>query len=257
MISPRAKTIVIDDEPLARRALRGMISDVAWLEWAGEAGDSTEAASLIERTRPELLFLDVQLPGVSGIDMLTKADVPLVVIFTTAFEQYALAAFELGAIDYLKKPFGRERFNRAIERAAPQVELLRVRGASATMLESRIHYAREARRPITEMFVRDRGVIIRVPVADVVRFEADGDYVSVFVGGRRHLVYLNLSDLADGLDPRCFIRVHRSHIVNLAHINALEPVDPNRVAVRLRDGTRVQASRSGTRLLRKRMRMDT
>jgi len=183
-----------------------MISDVAALEWVGEAEEGIAAASLIDRARPEVVFLDVQLPGVSGIEILAQANVPMVVVFTTAFEQYALAAFELGAIDYLKKPFGQERFNRAVERAAPQVEVLRAGGgAGAALLESRIHYAREARHPMSELFVRDRGIITRIAVADVLRFEADGDYVSVVVAGRRYLVYLNLGDLADQLDQGCFI----------------------------------------------------
>jgi two-component system LytT family response regulator len=259
VIAPPVRTLVVDDEPLARRALRALIDETDWLEWIGEAEDGPTAARLIGVERPELVFMDVELPGLSGIEVLSAANsTTMVVIFTTAYEEYALTAFELGAIDYLVKPFGRQRLERAIARAVPQLEAVRAGGgrslAADSTFEDRVRLARGGRLPLTELFVRDRGSVIRVPLADVTRFEADDDYVAVYASGRRYLVHVTLSDLADRLDPGAFVRIHRSHIVQLSHVQSMAPVDPNRVAVRLADGSRVVASRTGTRALRGRVR---
>ena len=257
MIAPPIRTLVVEDEPLARQALHTVIAAMPDLEWIGEAHDGVQAAEMIERLRPELVFLDVELPGMSGIDVLSAAKLPMVVIFTTAHDDHALTAFELGAIDYLLKPFGRARVARAVERAIPQLEALRTRrgeGAVVDSLVARMTYAREDAVPVSEIFVRDRGSVVPVAIADVTHFEADGDYVAVHARGRRHLVYVNLGDLAERLDRARFMRVHRSHIVSLACVATLSPIDANRVTVHLRDGSHINASRTGTRALRQWMR---
>jgi two-component system LytT family response regulator len=257
-MSPPVRTVVVDDEALARQALRRQIADVDWLEWVGEAEDGPAAVALIESVRPELLFLDVELPGLSGLDVLSRTEIPMVVVFTTAFEEYALAAFELGAIDYLKKPFGRSRLIRAVQRALPQLEALRSGRAGSAVPDSASLAARltTARRDsaLNEIFVRQRGSVVPIRVQDIVRLEADGDYVALHANGRRHLLYMNLGDLAARLESARFVRIHRSHVVNLAHLSSVAPVDADRAAVVMTDGARLVASRSGTRVLRQAMR---
>jgi len=235
---------VVDDEPLARRRLRELIQDAPWLICVGEAATARAAIAAIDELQPDLVFLDVQLPGASGIDVLTQVKHVPAVIFTTAYDQFAVTAFELGAIDYLLKPFGRERFGRALERARPLLE--KQVGAAATERAREVLGAG----PLSRLFVRDGGRIVPVLVASVERLEACDDYVVVHAAGRAFRVNLPLSDLERRLDPRLFVRVHRSHVVNLDHVSSLAPYDGSRFQITLRSGTTITASRQRSRLLR-------
>lgn len=255
MSAPIVRALVVDDEPIARQAIREFLQDVSWIEWVGEASDGVTATSTIEAMRPDLVFLDIQMPGASGVEVLERAKSEISVIFTTAHEEYAMAAFELGAIDYLRKPFGRERFMRALERARPflAARMTERDREPESRLAERLSYAQGEPHVLTRLFVRDRANIIPVQVRDVLRFEADGDYVAVLTAGRRYLVYVNLADLSLRLDSERFVRVHRSHVVNLDRVAAIVPHDANRLEVRMEDGSRVVASRNGTQLLRSRI----
>ena len=248
------RALVVDDEGVARKALRDLIGEVQWITCIGEAEDGVAAIAAIAEHGPDLVFLDVEMPGASGVEVLerTEASNPdLAVIFTTAHDDYAMTAFEFGAIDYLRKPFGRARFLRAVERARPHLEARARRGAdTGSALAERLAFAQRPPQPLTRLFVRDRGVVVPLKADDIVRCEADGDYVAVHAGGRRHLVYVNLADLAAQLDRERFVRVHRSHLVNLDHVASLAPHDANRLEVRLNDGSRVISSRAGTQALR-------
>jgi two-component system LytT family response regulator len=249
------RALVVDDEHIARKALRDLIGEVPWISCIGEADDGVAAISAIAEHRPDLVFLDVQMPGASGVEVLEQtggSHPDLAVIFTTAHDDYAMIAFELGAIDYLRKPFGRDRFLRAVERARAQLEASRApQGAErGSALAERLAFAQRPPQPLTRLFVRDRGAVVPLRTDDIVRCEADGDYVAVYAGGRRYLVYVNLGDVAAQLDPERFVRVHRSHLVNLDHVASLTPHDANRLEVRLKDGSRVVSSRAGTQALR-------
>lgn len=253
------RTLIVEDEPLARRALRAIVDSIDSLECVAEAADAEQAASMIRSLDPELIFLDVHLPGGSGIAVVQQAATDAVVILTTAFDTYALAAYELGAIDYVTKPFGADRVLRAVHRAGAQVRAHREqRTVEAQVAPSRLdigtRMAAIASTPIDTIYVRDRGVIIPVRVTEIIRCEADGDYVAVYAGGRRYLVYITLSDLNAQLDSATFLRVHRSHIVNLSAISSIHAADRERLELRLRDGSRVIASRAGSRALRTRLR---
>jgi two-component system LytT family response regulator len=241
-----------------------MIAETPALDLIGEATNGNEATTLITATSPELIFLDVRLPGRSGIDVVDAVRPAGVVIFTTAFDDYARIAFELGALDYLTKPFGHERLARAFARATPQLLANRARGAvgelatgltpDRTLLSERLQRAQELRRPVDSIFVRDRGSVIPVAVRDIVRIEADGDFVAVVTRSRRHLVYMNLSDLAQQFDPLHFVRIHRSHVINLNAVQEIRGATSSRVEALLADGARIVASRTGTRALRNRLR---
>lgn len=254
MTLPSVRAMIVDDEPIARDALRALLADVDWISCVGEAVDGNDAITQISELNPELLFLDVQMPGATGIEVLERVNQELTVIFTTAHDDYAMTAFEFGAIDYLRKPFGRERFARALERARPYIEARRARDATSAgaALTERLAFASGVERPLQRLFVRDRGGVLPVRTADIVHCEADGDYVAVHALGRRHLVYVNLGDLASQLDAEKFVRVHRSHIVNLDAVVSFVAHDANRLEVRLSNGARVIASRAGTQVLRAR-----
>ena len=249
--APPLTALVVDDEPLARRALLGLVAEVPWLNAVGEAADGQEAVRLLDALTPDLVFLDIQMPELSGLDVLERTTHEPAVVFTTAFDTYAVAAFELGALDYLLKPFGRERFHAALDRAERTLR----QPAGAPALLDRARWALGAgapdAAPLTRLFVHHRDRIVPVRVDDVSRFEAQDDYVAVYAGRAPMLLHLPLSELERRLDPARFFRIHRSHLVNLDHVRGLLPYDATRLLVELDDGARVVASRSGSRALRR------
>ena len=236
--------LIVEDEPLARRRLRQLMRDVPWLECIGEATNGRAAAGAIDELQPDLVFLDIRLPGLSGVDVLSRVRHTPAVIFTTAYDQFAVTAFELGAVDYLLKPFGRERFGRALERAKPLVE--RQIGAES------VERAREVFRsgPVPRLFVREAGRIVPIPVASIAWLQACDDFVIVHAAGRRYRVNMPLADLEKRLDPLLFVRVHRSHVVNMDHVASWTPYDGSRFQITLRDGATLMASRQRSRMLR-------
>ena len=198
----------------------------------------------IDELQPDLVFLDIQLPGFSGIDVLSQVRHTPAVIFTTAHDQFAVTAFELAALDYLMKPFGSERFGRALERARPLLEHQVGAGTTERARDVLSHG------PIPRLFVRDAGRILPIRVASIEGLQACDDYVLVHTGGRRFRVNVPLSDLERRLDPRVFVRVHRSHVVNLDYVASWRPYDGSRFQITLRTGTTIMASRQRSRVLR-------
>jgi len=210
----------------------------------GEAVDGKAAVGAIDALRPDLVFLDVEMPGETGIEVLEKIRHQPAVIFTTAYERYAVAAFELQAVDYLLKPFGHERLARALDRL--------VTGGESTAKRARVALAMREDKPIDRILVRDRGRLIPVSVRDIVHLEGSDDYTSVHTRDRTYLVYLRLQDFERRLDPDKYLRVHRSHVVNLDHVVQFIPSDGGRFVLELVDGTRLPVSRAYARLLRSR-----
>jgi two-component system LytT family response regulator len=242
--SESVTALIVEDEPLARRRLRDLIKEVPWLVRLGEATNGRAAIAAINELQPDLIFLDVRLPGLSGIDVLAQVRHVPAVIFTTAFDQFAVTAFEIGAVDYLLKPFGRERFGRALERARPVLQ----RFASATTVDRAQEVLTQG--TIARLFVRDAGRIVPIRVASIERLEACDDYVIVHVPGRQFRINLTLSEIEQRLDPRVFVRVHRSHIVNMDHVASWTPYDGSRFQVMLRSGATLISSRQRSRELR-------
>jgi two-component system LytT family response regulator len=246
----RIRTLIVEDEPLARRTLREILADVPWLECIGEAENGARAVEMIDGLTPDLVLLDIEMPELAGIQVLDRISHEPAVIFTTAFDRYAVSAFELEALDYLLKPFGRERCLAALERAR---RALPSQGspsdASPSLVERARHVLNESG-PLTRLFVRDRDRIVPVPAADIERLEAADDYVEVHTKARSYLVYLTLNDFERRLDPERFIRVHRAHIVNLDFVKQLVPFDGSRMQVEMRDGTKILASRTRSKELR-------
>lgn len=240
----KVTAFLADDERVARAGLRTMLGAFEWVEVVGEAADGASAVRGIRALEPELVFLDVQMPGMLGTDVFRRIEHRPFVMFTTAYDEHALAAFELGAVDYLMKPFGPARLAAAMDRVrstvgepGPTDAVERLRGALAGG-------------PITRLFVRVGSAIVPLAVERVSWFEADGDYVVAHVGTSRHLLHLALSRLEQRLDARKFTRVHRAHIVNLDHVRAFRRDDRGGLEAELIDGTRVPVSRARAQELR-------
>ena len=228
----------------ARAGLRAMLTAFEWVEVVGEAADGETALTEIDRLQPELVFLDVQMPGLLGTDVVRRLERQPYIIFTTAFSQHAVTAFELGAVDYLLKPFGRTRLAAAMER---------IRGAigeplGASALE-RLTGALGGG-PISRLFVRTGGNLVPLLITDVASFEADDDYVIAYTARGRHTLSLSLSGLEERLDPKRFVRVHRAHIVNLDHVRAFKRDTRGNLEAELADGRRVPVSRARAQELR-------
>lgn len=243
------RALIADDEPLARRTLREFAGELDWMQVVGEAADGVEAVRMIDDLSPDLVFLDVQVPELSGLEVLRRIRHDPEVVFTTGHDEYALAAFELEALDYLRKPFGRERFRASAERVRRRLGASADHAATASL--DRARSALGGGGPLERIFVRDRGRIVPVRVESIARLEAADDYVTVHADGREYLVNLTLTQFEARLDPARFRRVHRSHVVNLDHVVSLRPYDDaRRLVIALRDGAEVLASRAGSLDLR-------
>ena len=239
------RVIVVDDEELARALLRELLAAHEDVEIVAECGNGFEAVKAVTEKKPDLLLLDVQMPKLDGFDVLELigADVP--VIFTTAFDQYAIKAFQVHAVDYLLKPFGAERLAEALVRARSRIMSRETLPAKALVSE-----ARAARSPLERILIRDKADVHVIPVAKIDYFEAQDDYVSLKVGDRNLLKEQTLSELEQQLDPGRFVRIHRRYLLNVARLVRIEQsVTDSRVAI-LHDGTELPISRSGYAKLR-------
>ncbi len=238
------RVLLVDDEPLARAKLRRLLTDEPDLEIAGEAASAAEAREIILAERPDLIFLDIQMPGEDGFALLESlpADALPAVVFVTAFDQHALRAFEVNALDYLLKPFDRERLQVALERAR---EALARRDASPLdeQLKLMLQELRGDQPYLNRFVIRSVGRIVFVVARDVDWIEASGNYVRLHIGKESHLLRETMSSLETRLDPRVFARIHRSTIVNIERIRELHHIFHGDYSVLLRDGTRLTLSR--------------
>ena len=239
------RTILVEDEPLAIDRLRTCLAYADQVDVIGEAHDGRAAVEMINTLRPDLLFLDVQLPLLSGFDVLRSIQTEAAVIFTTAHDEYAVHAFEWGAFDYLVKPFDHSRVLRALDR------YMQRSGSSQSdaPIEERLNSTSSGDRPLQRFFVKHRGVVIPLQVAEILYIKAADDYSAVSVRGAEHLVHLPLREFARKLDSRSFRRVHRSALVNVSQIRRIEQ-EGRGALLHMSDGARIQASRNGLRALR-------
>jgi len=240
----KVRVLIADDEPVARAGLRHMLAGIEWVTCLGEAASGPATVDAINTLKPELVFLDIQMPGLLGTEVLRQTKHQPHVVFTTAFAQHAVTAFELGALDYLLKPFGPERLATTLER---------VRAALGEPAPPSFDRLQEAlgKGPISRLFVRSGSSIIPVAVSSVSWFEARGDYVAAHVGPVRHVLHLSLSRLEARLDPERFVRIHRTHIVNLDQVAAFERHGKGQLVAKLADGTQLAVSRSRAHELRR------
>ena len=239
------RVIVVDDEELARALLRELLAAHEDVEIVAECGNGFEAVKAVTEKKPDLLLLDVQMPKLDGFDVLELIGTEVPVIFTTAFDQYAIKAFQVHAVDYLLKPFGADRLAEALVRARSRILSREALPAKALVSE-----ARSARSPLERILIRDKADVHVIPVAKIDYFESQDDYVSLKVGDKTLLKEQTLSELEQLLDPGRFVRIHRRYLLNVARLAKIEQsVTDSRVAV-LQDGTEIPISRSGYAKLR-------
>jgi len=236
--------LIADDEPLARRTLREHLVSLGWTGRIHEASDGQTATAMANEHRPELVFLDIVMPGATGLEVLEQLDYEPRVIFTTAYDQYAVTAFELGALDYLLKPFGRERLERVVRRAQAAIN------GSAAPLLPRARDVLQRGRGLSRIFVRDGNRIVPIALASLERAQGADDYVTISTATKEYLVSVRLSELESQLGSTPFLRIHRSHLINLEYVTAIEPYDAARVQVVMKSGARIVASRTGSKKLR-------
>lgn len=238
------RAIIVDDEPLAREGVRLHLETESDIEVVGEAGSGEEAVTLIETLRPDLLFLDVQMPGLDGfavLDAVGAAHMP-VTIFTTAYDEFALRAFDAHAIDYILKPYDAQRFRNATERARMQLTGRR-KAHMDDRLDSLLDELRSRNQYLERLVVRAGGRILILRVGEIDWIEAASNYVRLHAGGREYLLRETMTALEAKLDPTDFVRIHRSTIVRVDRIRELEPLFQGDYVVVLDDTTRLTSSR--------------
>jgi len=233
--------IIVDDEPLARGLVREYLASHSGIEVVAECGDGATAIASINSLRPDLVFLDVQMPECDGFAVLRQLhDIPAVV-FSTAHEKYALKAFEVSAVDYLLKPYARERFDEAVRRCA---RVIAGKEDTSEKMIRLMEVIQERRDFAPVLFVKLRGRIVPVTVADIVWIRADGDYAEVHTQGRSYHAGQSLAHLGTRLDPRAFGRIHRSSIVNVAFIDEITRTESGGYTVRLKTGEQLPVGRA-------------
>ncbi|MFT3783417.1 MAG: LytTR family DNA-binding domain-containing protein [Nibricoccus sp.] len=253
------KALIIDDEPLARSELRRLLKKHPAIEVVGEADNADDARKAIREHKPALLFLDVQMPEENGFELLASlADAVPAVIFTTAFDEYALKAFEFGALDYLMKPIEPERLAEALARANTRPPIVEAATASASSGEpedpdTEPEPLDTPLKPGEKVFVRDGERCWFVPVEAVRGIEADGNHARLWLPGSEPYVHRTLAQLEQRLPPEIFFRASRSQIINLRAVETVEPWFSGSLRVKLQGGKVVEMSRRQSRLFRQRL----
>jgi two-component system LytT family response regulator len=251
------RVIIVDDELLARAVLREYLAAYPDVEIVGECANGFEAVKAIAELAPDLVFLDIQMPKLDGFEVVELAGAggskgPQYV-FVTAYDQFALRAFEVHALDYLLKPFTRERLQQALAHARERLGTPQA-GAAALDAVAAASEAAQRRAPLERILIRDGARVQVIPAASIDYIEAQDDYVQVAASGRSWLKSQRLAELEEQLDPGAFLRVHRSYIVSLAAIERIDPSGKDGHCAVLRGGARIPVSRSGYQKLRDLMR---
>jgi len=239
----KIRTVLVDDEQLARQVLREFISAHADLEIAAECSNGFEAVKAVAEQKPDLLFLDVQMPKLDGFEVLELIGNETAVVFVTAYDNYAIKAFEVHAVDYLLKPFSAERFNAALTRAKQ-----RLSGGAPQKSPAAADLAASARPPaqyLDRVAVREGSQVSIIPVSKLDYAEAQDDYVALVSAGKKHLKQQTIANLEASLDPTRFLRVHRSYIVNLERVSKVEPYGKDTHVAILSTGVQIPVSRAG------------
>ena len=243
------RALICEDEPLARETLRDFIADTPGLALIGEAAHGVEALKLCRLLQPDIVFMDIQMPEMTGLEVVRQLHeagerVPTL-IFTTAYDQHAVTAFELHALDYLLKPFTRARFEAAVQRAmaeptaSPERSEAALSALSATPGE-----------PLSRILVRDRGRIFPLAMSEIEHLRSDMKYTQITAGGQSYLVRMALTDLETRLDASRFLRVHRNAIINLDFVASMRADEQSQLQILMRDGTELLANREASKRLR-------
>lgn len=240
------KALIVDDEPLAREVIKVWLAPHHEIELVGEAANGRAAVAAVHRLKPDLVFLDVQMPDLDGFGVVRKISAPLMpaIIFVTAYDRFAVRAFEVHALDYLLKPFPQSRFNEALNRALQQLTQRRPDITNANLF-AWLAAHEERRLPSPQRIsVKANGKIILLKTADVDWIEAAGDYVALHIGNKSHLIHETMNSLALKLNPSQFLRIHRSMMVNIERVRELHPHRNGEYYVMLYNGVKLKLSRN-------------
>jgi two-component system LytT family response regulator len=235
----KIRALLVDDEDLARHVLRELLSAHPEVEISGECANGFDAVKAVAEQKPDLIFLDVQMPKLTGFDVLELIGTDIPVIFVTAYDQHAMRAFDVHAVDYLLKPVGRERFEAALARAKDRVAEKKPLPAELAAA------ARSPQQFIERVVIRDGTRVTLIPVTKLDYAEAQDDYVALASQGTKHLKQQTIASLEAALDPERFVRIHRSYIVNFERVTRIEPYGKDSRLAILTDGTRLPVSRAG------------
>lgn len=241
----KIRTLIVDDEPLARERVKRFLRDEPDISIIGECGNGTEAISVVESEKPDLVFLDIQMPEKNGFEVIKSLNARSLptIIFVTAYDQYALQAFDVHAIDYLLKPFNRERLHRAVSRARQNVEHKSL-GNFDERLSSLLAGLKSEKKYLERLVVKSVGRVFFLKVDEIDWIEAAGNYVKLHVGRESHMIRETMNAIESKLDPDKFLRIHRSTVVHIDRIKELQPMFSGDYAVILRNGTELALSRN-------------
>ena len=231
------KVVIIDDEPLARKIVREYLKNFDDLEIVGECGDGFEGLKIIQETEPDLIFLDIQMPKISGFEMLELIPNPTFVIFTTAFDEYAIKAFEISAVDYLLKPFDQTRFDTAVNK-------FEINSSNNSTVQEMLSLPKKHDVLMNRIVVKDQSEIKIIPLVDISHIEAYDDYVKIHVKSKYHLKNQTLTFSENALKNEQFVRIHRSFLINLQYLTRIESLEKNSYYAILTGGERIPISRT-------------
>ncbi|MHC1739412.1 MAG: LytR/AlgR family response regulator transcription factor [Ignavibacteriaceae bacterium] len=237
--------IIVDDESLAREIIKKYLLGFPEISLVAECSNGFEGVKAINELKPDLLFLDIQMPKLTGFELLELLDAPPLIIFTTAFDQFAIKAFEVNAVDYLLKPFSKERFAEAVTKASAALNK-----NEAQPLDELIDYTVSEKSFINKIIIKENSRIFIYPVGEIVSIEAQDDYVMIYTLSSRHLKQKTMKFYEDKLDPSQFIRIHRSHIVNTGMIKNLELFEKDSYRLVLTNNSVLPVSKSGIKKLK-------
>jgi len=241
------RTIVVDDEQPAREVIAHYLKDFPEITIVGEFQDGFSGLKAIQELKPDLVFLDVQMPKLTGLELLELLDQPPLIIFSTAYDQYAIKAFEMNAIDYLLKPYSRERFTQAVQKSIAQSGTVAKTASNAQALVKSLDENPEY---LQRIAVKSRHKVSVIPVEDILYLEAEGDYVMIHTKEAKHLKEKTMKYFESHLDPSQYIRIHRSYIVNAKFIDRIEYYDKESYSILLKNGAKLRASTNGYKLLK-------
>ncbi len=241
----RIRALVVDDEPLAREMIREMLENDSEVEIVGECANGREAVEAIQSSTPDLVFLDIQMPELGGFEVLESLDPKITpyVIFVTAYDQYAVRAFEVHALDYLLKPFDRERFEAAFQRAKEQIKLDRTSRRDQDII-ALLEELKAGPRYLERLVIKNGGRVFFLHVQDVYCIEAEGNYVRVYDNQKGYLLRETISSLEEQLDPKQFLRIHRSAIVKIDRIKEMQPWFHGEYRIIMENGKQLALSRN-------------
>lgn len=237
------KVLIIDDEPLACELIQEYLLPFENLEVIGFCHDGFSGLKKIQEEKPDLLFLDVQMPKINGFEMLELIEQAPALIFSTAFDQYAIEAFEANAIDYLLKPYSKERFEKAVNKFLKRTEF-------NTSLPKMLNEIGAKNRDQNRIVLKDEGKIRILPLDEIIHLEADDDYVKIHASSGKFMKKKTLQFYEDSLSQDSFCRVHRSHLINISHIVRIDPYEKNSHLALLKDGSKIPISRGGFQKLK-------